>query len=97
MIVDVFRKETLKTLGKEYDPWLFFMLQAATEQAGEILVRDGLRPGDAKRAKQSMLRILTATLDEQNLPLPPIPIAPKAAEPKQDKKTWRRKSVSTKR
>ena len=33
MIVDVFREETRKALGEEYDPWLFSMLQAATEQS----------------------------------------------------------------
>jgi AcrR family transcriptional regulator len=87
MIVDVFREETRKTLGEEFDPWLFSMLQAATEQAGELLICDGLRPGDAKRAKQSMMRILTATLSEGELPLPPIPRAPKRRTKKQTKKS----------
>ena len=86
MIVDVFRGETLKTLGEEFDPWLFSMLQAATEQAGELLIHEGLRPGDAKRAKQSMMRILTATLSEGDTPLPPIPRAPKRGRVKQSKK-----------
>ena len=86
MIVDVFREETLKTLGEEFDPWLFSMLQAATEQAGELLIREGLRPGDAKRAKQSMMRILSATLSEGDEPLPPIPRAPKRGRRSQGKK-----------
>jgi AcrR family transcriptional regulator len=87
MIADVFRQETLKTLGEEFDPWLFSMLQAATEQAGELLIREGLRPGDAKRAKQSMMRILTATLSEEEMPVPPIPRAPNKGKRKRSKKT----------
>ncbi len=86
MIVDVFRVETNKALGEEYDPWLFSMLQAATEQAGELLIHEGLRPGDAKRAKRSMMRILSATLSEGDEPLPPIPRAPKRGKTMQGKK-----------
>jgi len=97
MIVEVFREETLKALGVEYDPWLFSMLQAATEQAGELLIREGLRPGDAKRAKQSMMRILAATLQEGDMPLPPIPRAPNKARPKQVKKPEGRRTSSSKR
>jgi len=86
MIVDVFLEQTLKALGEEYDPWLFSMLQAATEQAGELLILEGLRPGDAKRAKQSIMRIITATLSQGDMPLPPIPRAPKRGRTKQGKK-----------
>jgi TetR/AcrR family transcriptional regulator len=95
MILDVFRKETLETLGEEFDPWLFYMLQAATEKAADLLISDGLRPGDAERAKQSMMRILAATLSEGNVDLPPIPRAPKAEEPKQGRKP-RKKTTSSK-
>jgi AcrR family transcriptional regulator len=96
MIVDVFRKETLEILGEEFDPWLFYMLQASTEKAADLLINDGLRPGDAKRAKQSMMRILAATLSEGDSALPPIPRAPKkATEPRQGKKTGKKKAGST--
>ena len=94
MIVDVFREETLKTMGEEYDPWLFSMLQAATEQAGELLIHEGLRPDDAKRAKQSMMRIFAATLSPGGIPLPPIPKAPKKAKPKKGKKPRRQQTAS---
>jgi AcrR family transcriptional regulator len=97
IIVDVFRQETLKTMGKEYDPWLFSMLQAATEHAGELLVREGLRPGDAKRAKESMMRILASTLSEENSPLPPIPRAPKKARSKKVKKTQKSSNGTSRR
>jgi hypothetical protein len=97
MIVEVFREETLKALGVEYDPWLLCMLQAATEQAGELLIREGLRPGDAKRAKQSMMRILAGALYEGDMPLPPIPKAPDRAKPKQVKKLEGRQTSSSKR
>lgn len=98
MIVDVFHKETLETLGKDIDPWLFSMLQAATEKAADLLIDDGLRPADAERAKQSMMRILAATLSEGDFPLPPIPRAPKkATEPRQGKKTGKKKAGSTKK
>jgi hypothetical protein len=97
IIVDVFRQETLDTLGEEYDPWLFSMLQAATEHAGEILVQEGLRPGDAKRVKQSMMRILAATLSEGDVPLPPIPRAPKKAKMKRAKRTQTARGTKSKR
>ena len=97
MIVDVFRKETLDTLGEEFDPWLFSMLQAATEKAAELLINDGLRPGDAKRAKQSMMRILAATLSEEALPLPPIPRAPKRTTRKKVNKPRREQGGKSKR
>ena len=96
MIVDVFREQTLKALGEEYDPWLFSMLQAATDQAGELLIREGLRPGDAKRAKQSIMRILTATLSETDMPLPPIPRAPKRGSTKQGKQRRKKKTGTSK-
>lgn len=86
MIVDFFRDEAFKALGEEFDPWLFAMLQAATEKAGELLISEGLRPGDAKRAKQSMMRIIAATLTEGNFPVPPIPKAPKSEGKKTGKK-----------
>ncbi len=95
MIVDFFRRETFKALGEEYDPWLFFMLQAATEKAGELLIAEGLRPGDAKRAKQSMMRILAATLSEGDISLPPIPRAPRGPRKKRVTKR-KKKSASTK-
>jgi AcrR family transcriptional regulator len=97
MIVDVFRKQTLKALGEEYDPWLFSMLQAATEQAGELLIREGLRPGDANRAKQSMMRILRATLSEGDMPLPPIPRAPKRGRTTQGKQQGKKQPGTSKR
>ena len=96
MIVDVLRKETFETLGVEFDPWLFSMLQAATERAGDLLIDDGLRPVDAQRAKQSMMRILAATLSEGDFVLPSIPRAPKGEEPKQGRKP-RKKTGSSKR
>jgi len=96
MIVDVLRKETFETLGVEFDPWLFSMLQAATERAGDLLIDDGLRPGDADRAKQSMMRILAATLSEGEFPLPPIPRAPRREESKQVRKPRKKKTGSSK-
>jgi AcrR family transcriptional regulator len=97
MIVDVFREETFRTVGEEYDPWLFSMLQAATEHAGELLIREGLRPGDAKRAKESMMRILAATLSQGDLPLPPIPKAPNKEKAKQTKKPRSKQAGASKR
>jgi len=97
IIVDVFQRETLKTLGVEFDPWLFSMLQAATEKAADLLIADGLRPGDAKRAKQSMMRILAATLSEGEFPLPPIPRAPKRRRAKQAKKAKAKRSTRSER
>jgi AcrR family transcriptional regulator len=95
MIVDVFRKETFETLGVEFDPWLLSMLQAATERAADLLIDDGLRPGDAERAKQSLMRILAATLSEGDFVLPPIPRAPKAEKPKRSKKQTRKKTTGS--
>jgi AcrR family transcriptional regulator len=96
MIVDVFREETFKALGEAFDPWLFSMLQAATEHAGELLIREGLRPGDAKRAKQSMLRILAATLSPGDIPLPPIPRAPNREKRKRSKGPARKQARNVK-
>lgn len=97
MIVDVFRDETRKALGEEYDPWLFSMLRAATEQAGELLISEGLRPGDAKRAKQSMMRILSATLSAEDVSLPPIPRAPNREKTKQGRKPRAKQTGTSKR
>ena len=66
-------------------------------QAGELLVREGLRPGDAKRAKESMMRILASTLSEENSPLPPIPRAPKKARSKKVKKTQKPSTGTSRR
>lgn len=95
MIVDVFRKETFETLGVEFDPWLLSMLQAATERAADLLIDDGLRPGDAERAKQSLMRILAATLSEGDVVLPPIPRTPKTEKPKRSKKQTRKKPTGS--
>jgi AcrR family transcriptional regulator len=97
LIADVIREETFATLGEEFDPWLFVMLQAATEKAGDLLINDGLRPADAKRAKQSMMRILAATLSEGDLPLPPIPRAPKKTRSRQTKKPRKEQGEKPKR
>lgn len=82
MIVDVFRNETHKALGEEFDPWLFSMLQVATEHAGELVIREGIRARDIERAKQSMMRILVGTLFDRDLPRAPMPKAPKEAKPR---------------
>lgn len=90
MIIDVFRAETLKAVGEEYDPWLFSMLQVATEHAGQLVVQQGLRERDTERAKQSMMRILVGTLFDRDLPRAPMPKAPIEATPKQEKPSKRR-------
>ena len=94
MVVDVFRTETLKALGEEYDPWLFSMLQVATEHAGQLVIREGIRERDTERAKQSMMRILIGTLFDRDLPRAPMPKAPKEATPKKEKGSKKRASGS---
>ncbi len=95
MIVDVFRTETMKALGEEYDPWLFSMLQVATEQAGELVIRAGIRARDLERAKQSMMRILVGTLFDRDLPRAPMPKTPKEATSKKERRSKKRASGST--
>lgn len=84
VIVDVFRKETFKALGEEYDPWLFSMLQVATEHAGQLVIREGIRARDIERAKQSMMRIVVGTLCDRDLPRAPMPKAPPGTKPKRE-------------
>jgi AcrR family transcriptional regulator len=86
IIVDVFRTETLQALGEEYDPWLFSMLQVATEHAGQLVVREGFRERDIERAKRSMMRILVGTLYDRDLPGAAMPKAPRDAKPKKRKR-----------
>ena len=85
IIVDVFHSETRKALGEEYDPWLFSMLQVATEHAGQLVIREGIREKDMERAKRSMVRILVGTLYDRDLPGAPLPKAPREAKPKKGK------------
>jgi AcrR family transcriptional regulator len=77
IIVEVFRDETRKALGEEYDPWLFSMLQVATEHAGKLVIQAGIRTKDIERAKRSMMRVLVGTLFGRDLPRAPMPKLPK--------------------
>lgn len=78
MLSSLFEGEFERLRGYSCDPWLFSVLIAGVEHAGELLTA-GKRPAEAdiQRAKSVVLRVFMASLTSEESFLPPVPKAPR--------------------
>ena len=74
MLITVFEEEFVALRGQKCDPWIFSVLIAGVEHAGELLTsRKRPAEADIQRAKRVVLRMFMATLTAEDPALPPVP------------------------